>query len=101
MGGHLHRKVNWELPHNRKKLDITFVMYGFPEVLVVINNVIRFISASFEIFVSHNQTMHETLTPYHPLSNSPTKRLVQTKKVAIFEMRNYHYQTPRVYSSLC
>lgn len=34
----------WELPHDRKKLDMTFVMYGFPEVLVI-NNVISFISA--------------------------------------------------------
>ena len=62
-----------------EELRKLFVSYGLPEQMVTDNGP-QFISEQFAIFVKSNGVKHIKSSPYHPATNGPVERLVQTFK---------------------
>ena len=56
---------------------LTFSTLGFPEGLVTDNGP-AFTSQEFANFIKANGIRHLTSLPYHPASNGPAERVVQT-----------------------
>ena len=68
-----------------EKLRSLFATHGLPETLVS-DNATGFASREFETFLSQNGVMHITSAPYHPASNGPAERSVQTFKAALAKL---------------
>ena len=62
-----------------EKLRVAFAAHGLPEVIVS-DNGSAFTSDEFGEFVKRNGITHITSAPYHPASNGPAERTVQTFK---------------------
>ena len=66
-------------PNTIEKLRKAFSTHGIPEVIVS-DNGSAFTSQEFSDFCSKNDILHVTSAPYHPSSNGPAERTVQTFK---------------------
>ena len=64
------------------KLRETFTRFGLPEQLVSYNG-LQFMSEEFETFLCMNEVKNIRSSPYHPASNSASKRVVQVVKQAL------------------
>ena len=68
-----------------EKLRRMFATHGLPETIVTDNGT-GFTSSEFEAFMNKNGITHVTSAPYHPSSNGPAERSVQTVKKALMKL---------------
>ena len=64
--------------HTQRQQDI-FVVHGLPQKIVT-DNGSAFTSATFKVFMDRNGIKHIRSAPYHPSTNGPAERAVQTFK---------------------
>ena len=65
-------------PTTIDKMHPTFATHDLPKTLVMDYGSV-FTNGEFKDFMNKNTIRHVTTSPYHPLSNGPAERAVQTR----------------------
>ena len=81
-------------------LRISFSNHGLPH-LIVTDNGASFVSEEFQNFCKHNGIKHITIAPYHPSSNGPAERAVQTFKTAMKKITEGKTSCTDLNTSIC